>query len=156
MPLEVKNYLKIIEQSTTYYQTYSLSFQHFILHNYYYSHWMILYFETPALHCWLLCCVYLCSLRYTLNSFLQFSLAQFKIIMFGFAIAKGWVKKNELALTDSGLYIWKEQEFKIVEEVWPTLFLGGGHNSSTILNSCSFQRYRPLSVKTSSFFWLTL
>ena len=27
-----------------------------------------------------------------------------------------------------------------------------GHISSTILNSCSFQRYRPLSVKASSFF----
>ena len=49
--VEVKNYLKIIEKSATYYQTYSLSFQHFILHNYYYSHWMILYFATPALHC---------------------------------------------------------------------------------------------------------
>ena len=27
-----------------------------------------------------------------------------------------------------------------------------GHTSSTILNSCSFQRYRLLSVKSSSFF----
>ena len=26
-----------------------------------------------------------------------------------------------LALTDSCLYLWKEQEFKIVEEVWPPL-----------------------------------
>ena len=24
---------------------------------------------------------------------------------------------------NSGLYLWKEQEFKIVEELWPTLFL---------------------------------
>ena len=30
---------------------------------------------------------------------------------------------------------------------------GGGHTSSTILNSCSFQRYRPLFVKASSFFF---
>ena len=31
-------------------------------------------------------------------------------------------------------------------------FFWGGHTSSTILNSCSFQRYRPLSVKASSNF----
>ena len=39
-------------------------------------------------------------------------------------------------------WLWKEQEFKIVEEVWPTLFFifRGGHTSSTILNSCSFRR----------------
>ena len=34
-------------------------------------------------------------------------------------IIKGWVRKNKLALTDSGRYLWKKQEFKIVEEVWP-------------------------------------
>ena len=35
------------------------------------------------------------------------------------------------------------QEFKIVEEVWPHLKMKNkvGHTSSTILNSCSFQRY---------------
>ena len=34
----------------------------------------------------------------------------------------------------------------IVEEMWPTLFFifRRGHTSSTFLNSCSFQRYRPL------------
>ena len=59
------------------------------LANYYYSHWIILYFETNALHCWLHCCgcVLLCSWRYISNSFLQFSMAQFRItIMFGFAM----------------------------------------------------------------------
>ena len=47
-----------------------------------------------------------------------------------------------------GLYLWKDQEFKIVEEVWPTLFFifRGGHTSSTILNSWSFQRYRPTKL----------
>ena len=57
---------------------------------------------------------------------------------------KGWVKKFELALTDSGLYLWKEQEFKIVEEVWPPppkMINKVGHTSSTILNF-SFQRCR--------------
>ena len=45
---------------------------------------------------------------------------------------------------NSGLCLWKEQEFKIVEEVCPTLFFifRGGHTSSTILNSCSFRRWR--------------
>ena len=68
---------------------------------------------------------------------------------------KGWVKKNELASTDSSLYLWKEQEFKIVEEVWPPKKIKNkvGHTFSTVLNSRSFQRYRPLSVKASSFFF---
>ena len=42
-----------------------------------------------------------------------------------------WV--NGVLLADNfakrSLYLWKEQEFKIVEEVWPTLFFifrGGG------------------------------
>ena len=46
------------------------------------------------------------------------------------------------------VYLWKEQEFKVVLEVWPTLFVifrGGGHTSSTFFISCSFQRYRLLS-----------
>ena len=43
------------------------------------------------------------------------------------------------------LYLWKDQEFKTVEELWPTLFFifRGGYTSSTILNCWSFQRYRP-------------
>ena len=46
---------------------------------------------------------------------------------------------------NSGLYLWKEQEFKKVEEVWPPKMKNKvGHTSLTILNSCSFQRYRPL------------
>ena len=47
----------------------------------------------------------------------------------------------------NSLYLWKEQEFKIVEEVWPNLKMKniGGHTSATILNSCSFQRYRLLT-----------
>ena len=36
---------------------------------------------------------------------------------------KGWVRKFELALTNSSLYLQKEQEFKIVEEVRPTFFV---------------------------------
>ena len=60
---------------------------------------------------------------------------------------KGWSLKFVNFTGDSSLYLWKEQEFKKVEEVWPTLFFifRGGHTSSTFLNSCSFQRYRPLS-----------
>ena len=44
------------------------------------------------------------------------------------------------------LYLWKEQEFKIVEELRPLLKMKnkGGHTSTTFLNSCSFQRYRLL------------
>ena len=41
---------------------------------------------------------------------------------------------------DSGLYLFKEQEFNIVEEVWPTLFFifRGGHTSTHIQNPASF------------------
>ena len=48
----------------------------------------------------------------------------------------------------NSLYLWKEQEFKIVEEVWPPLKMKNkvGHSSSTILNSWSFQRYRPTKL----------
>ena len=57
------------------------------------------------------------------------------------------IKGESGNLTDSSLYLWKEQEFKIVEEVWPPLKMKNkvGRASSTILNSCSFQRYRLLS-----------
>ena len=39
-------------------------------------------------------------------------------------------------------------QLKEVEEVWPRLKMKniGGHTSSTILNSCSFQRYRLLTL----------
>ena len=82
--------------------------------------------------------------------FLCHSFEEFNLLIVG----KGWVRKFELALTDSGLYLWKEQEFKIVEKVWPPLKMKNkvGHTNSTILNSCSFQRYRPLFVKASSNF----
>ena len=54
-----------------------------------------------------------------------------------------------------GLYLWKDQEFKIVEEVWPPLKMKKkvGHTSSTILNSCSFQRYRPVGCCPSNSFY---
>ena len=44
----------------------------------------------------------------------------------------------------SSEFLWKDQEFKIVEEVWPPLKMKNkvGLTSSTILNSCSFRRYR--------------
>ena len=40
---------------------------------------------------------------------------------------KGWSLKFSNFTGDSSLYLWKEQEFQKVEEVWPTLFsfLGG-------------------------------
>ena len=46
----------------------------------------------------------------------------------------------------NSLYLWKEQEFKIVAEVWPPIFFifRLGHTSSTSLNSWSIQRYRLL------------
>ena len=66
--------------------------------------------------------------------------------LFWYWVNKGWVLKKGIFKNYSGLYLWKEQEFKIVEEVRPTLFFifREGHISSTILNSCSFQRYRLL------------
>ena len=39
--------------------------------------------------------------------------------------SKGWSLKFANFTGDSGLYLWKEQEFKKFEEVWPTLFLWG-------------------------------
>ena len=56
-------------------------------------------------------------------------------------------------LWQTAAYI-SERSRKIVEEIWPPLKIENkvGHTSSTILNSCSFQRYRMLSVKASSFF----
>ena len=57
---------------------------------------------------------------------------------------KGWSLKFPNFTSDSSLYLWKKQEFQKIEEVWPTLFfiIRGGHTSLTLLNSCSFQRYR--------------
>ena len=47
-----------------------------------------------------------------------------------------------------------QQKFKIVEEVGPSLKKKNnmGPTSSTILNSCSFQRYRPLYISKVPFF----
>ena len=59
----------------------------------------------------------------------------------GFSLATScWTGHNSL-------YLWMDQEFKEVEEVWPNLKMKniGGHTSATILNSCSFQRYRLLT-----------
>ena len=40
-----------------------------------------------------------------------------------------------------------------IQNSWTLFFIfRGGHTSSTILNSCSFQRFRTLSVKASLFF----
>ena len=54
-----------------------------------------------------------------------------------------------------GLYLWKDQEFKIVEEVWPPLKMKnkGGHTSSTILNSSFLANSNlPKTGKNVTFF----
>ena len=53
-----------------------------------------------------------------------------------------------LTTLQRSLCLWKEQEFKIVE-VWPPLKMKNkvGHTSSTILNSCSFQRHIEYILK---------
>ena len=61
--------------------------------------------------------------------------------------SKGWVRKFEVALTDSGPYLWKE--------VWPPLKMKikGGHTSSTTV--CSKMKVSKINAYKSKNIWVT-